>query len=478
MNAPAIRAILAAACYITLVSSMLRADVIAHWTFDEAGGNALEATGRVNQNGALLTAVPTAGITQNVSGMFGGADGGIRFDGAAGHYLTIPMVDGIHHCSYTLAAWVKPADTGINTIVADWADVWAFRFWLDSVIGFNHRYASGADTYAAGAGTVQAGIWQHVAVTWHRPTGTARIYLNGVVVQTVVSAQAGANLYMVKNNRDFHIGWKQDGAETFNGDMDELWIFNEALTGAQVATLMNNNTAPLFGGRLGIDFQGNCPTAMSTTEWAGATNVYQRFWQTCTGASGTLQGLYTSEGRRAAASVQWAAADGMWQLGTSDDAGNSRMMKGYLENYGDGGADTTVTVTGIPSGWKEYDVYVYSDGDNGVNWRNFGASVTDTDGNTLADSGEDSEDCDFEKPLVNYKFQHPWPGGAGNGAFTYGPNNDEGNYVRLSGFTGRSFTLTVTAPAGNGLRGSLNGLQVVATNVEAPSKTGAIMLVR
>src|SRR6185369_13224714 len=133
------------------------------------------------------------------------------------------------------------------------------------------------------------------------------------------------------------------------------------------------------------------------------------------------------------------SSDNLWTLPVTDQAGNRRMMKGYLDN-GSGGV-ITVSVAGLPAG--AYDVYVYADGDNNGftrtgAYRISGAGITTTTIN-LTDPG-------------NTNF---------NGTFTQA-NNSVGNYVKFS-ITAGGFTLTATPASASGmtLRAPVNGIQIV-----------------
>jgi len=455
------------------------AGLVAHWSFDETSGTEVaESSGLVNLNGVARTATASGGVDLSAAGVF---NTGVSLDGVEGSYLTIPYLDGVHRNSFTIAAWVNPSDTGINTILSDWIRVWGFRFFLTTQVVMNHRYASGANTYSVSGGTVQTGQWQHVAITWDRPSKTATLYLNGAPVASVVSTQSGANLDMENTNRNYHIGWKQDSTDTFNGSLDELWVFNQALSEKQIRELRAGNSVTLYEGRMGINFRGGggsgTPAVMGTSEVAGHPNVAQSYWNTAQGASGTLTGLSKHDGKNSGAEVHWIAGDGTYSTAVTDAPGNNRMMKGYIDNFDNDGTNTFVTVSNVPAAWLEYDLYVYFDGNNGTTWRKAAFEVTDSDGVSRSDDGEDSESCDFHKAKVNYQFQHPWPGGTSNQDFVYGPNNDEGNYVRLSGFTGRHFTLEAWPSGGNSLRAPVNGIQIVATTREPPL-LGSILIVR
>jgi hypothetical protein len=221
-----------------------RPQVIAHWHFDETGGTtAADSTGVPNGAGETKTAVASGGVVQSAEGRFGGS--GVSIDGEAGSYLTIPPLDALWSGSYTIAAWVKPADTTSNAILADISAPQAFLFSVDTAARMTHRHAAAQPATAAvwtgSGGTITPGTWQHVAAVWDREAQTALVYLNGVPVYRTVVGKMPAELAMVRNARPWHIGRKQDSGDCFNGGLDELWVVRGALPGAAIVTLMNEN---------------------------------------------------------------------------------------------------------------------------------------------------------------------------------------------------------------------------------------------
>ncbi|MEZ5302309.1 MAG: lamin tail domain-containing protein [Verrucomicrobiales bacterium] len=218
---------------------------LAHWTFDESTGtSAADAIGLLNANGVPKTAVASGGVDLNAEGVFGGS--GVSLNGAAGSYLTIPYLDGIQNNSFTIAGWYKANDTGANPIIADWSNPWAFMLFGNgtSFIAWQRYSANPAgNTFAlTGTNAVQTGVWKHVAVTWDRPSQVARLYIDGALAASQIAYLPAANLPMIDNNRNYHIGWKQDSTDTFNGNLDEIWVANDALPPRAIADLYTANT--------------------------------------------------------------------------------------------------------------------------------------------------------------------------------------------------------------------------------------------
>lgn len=204
---------------------------------------------------------------------------------------------------------------------------------------------------------------------------------------------------------------------------------------------------------------GSVDSTMLSSDVAGVAGADTRVanWNNAavTGAGpGALGSLVDQAGSATGASLTWVSDLGNWRLPHAVSTGDDRMWKGYLDTN----ASSTLTVTGLSLGM--YDVYVYFDGDNGTSWRvaNFAIGA-------VADGGEDSEGANWGavgQENENKVYQLPVAGGSGNGIWPVTPNNDEGNYVKLSGITGSSFTLTITSGAtASGTRAPVNGFQIV-----------------
>jgi hypothetical protein len=118
------------------------------------------------------------------------------------------------------------------------------------------------------------------------------------------------------------------------------------------------------------------------------------------------------------------------------------MMHGYLDTANQD--PTTVNITGLPSSSTGYDIYVYTDGDNGS------ATVTAT--YQLSGAGITTASVKATDP-ANVNF---------SGTFTQA-NNSAGNYVKFTAIQATAFTITaIPTTASDGyLRAPLNGIQVV-----------------
>ncbi len=198
----------------------------ASWSFEEGAGN-IANDGSGNGFDAALS-----GTTWE-SGRVGGGLGLVVSSVDAGD---VPLGNRI-----TLAAWIKPDALLLNHAIISKQDSFSFKTHGD---GLRLTTPSVNDHDVANVG-LQAGVWQHVAVTFDAGSvGGARFFLNGQLVGNVTASQ------MAVNSNSLLIGSSQWIGQEFAGDMDEVVVYDDLLSDAQIAALYASypaaNSAPVF----------------------------------------------------------------------------------------------------------------------------------------------------------------------------------------------------------------------------------------
>jgi hypothetical protein len=204
------------------------------------------------------------------------------------------------------------------------------------------------------------------------------------------------------------------------------------------STILDVASATGSSNVISVDFVGE-DVVMASTEVAGV--VAEPNWNDASGATSTTPlNLVNAGGASTSATVTWSA-NNVWETPITDQPGNARMMKGYLDTGSN--TATTVTVAGLPTSAGGYQVYVYADGDNG--------SATRTGIYTISGAGITTTTVDLTD-LANTNF---------SGTFTLA-NNSAGNYVVFS-INATTFTLSATGgAASDGFpRAPINGIQIV-----------------
>ena len=205
-----------------------QANMVARYEFD---GNALSGVGTLH---GTLT-----GPANYVAGHRGQA---IDLDGT-NNFVTLPAGVGDLD-DFTIAAWVNWDGGGAWQRIFDFGNSTSDFMFLTPSSGGNMRFSivvGGGAGQDLNTSVLPAGSWQHVVVTHTGNTG--RMYLNGVQVAINPGMTFKPSSFNPVRN---YIGESQFPADPlFNGRLDGLYIYNYALSAAQVASLLTNQ-APAF----------------------------------------------------------------------------------------------------------------------------------------------------------------------------------------------------------------------------------------
>ncbi len=208
----------------------LQQGLVAYYPFN---GNANDESGNGNNgvvNGATLT-----------SDRFGNINGAYSFDGSS--FISVPNISGMGNNSRTFSAWVNfnsiDNSTGvmsncfISTGTPSFSSTFNFRLIGGrlAIMGFSNDY------FNQGGQELFVNQWYHCAVVYDGVR--LRFYLDGIYqgeqIVNVPLSTVGQNNFFGKSN---HSGW-----ETFtNGSIDDISIFNRALSSSEIQRLYSSNT--------------------------------------------------------------------------------------------------------------------------------------------------------------------------------------------------------------------------------------------
>jgi fibronectin type 3 domain-containing protein len=205
--------------------------LVAGYTFDAGAGTvATDLSGNGN-NGTI------SGATW-VAGKFGG---GLQFNGS-GAVVQIPASASLNVGSaITMAAWIQPASiqSGWRTIMQKQADA----YFLNASNSNGNNFPAGGATTGSATNVVSAtsaaavGAWTHVALTYDG--SVMRLYVNGTQVAT-----RNAGGVVQSTTSPLWIGGNQPYGEYFSGVIDEVEVYNRALSAAEIANAMANPLSP------------------------------------------------------------------------------------------------------------------------------------------------------------------------------------------------------------------------------------------
>lgn len=153
-------------------------------------------------------------------------------------FVTLPS-DVASSTDMTVAAWVNWDGGAIWQRIFDFGSGTAENMFLSPSSGGTSRTTftikNGGVEQVMDGPPIPVGVWAHVAVTLNGNTG--KLYINGVVVDTDNNITINPSDFRAATN---YIGKSQWPDPLFNGRIDEFYIYNTALTDAQIVLLMNN----------------------------------------------------------------------------------------------------------------------------------------------------------------------------------------------------------------------------------------------
>ena len=222
---------------LTLISS--NADLVAHWPLDidakDATGNGHD--GQIINGTVLFENAGASDLTGNAASF---PDNG-RID--------IPFNPDLNPESFTITLWAKATSTnGYASPITGRNDVNGGQSTHGYII---YNDASGNWNFWTGdgdpgwdtlyGGPVTTNQWTHLAISYDSETETKTIWING----TEKGSESAPNQYSPNGTvgaMDLHLGAGQDDGANFffSGDIDDVGLWDEALTEEDIKNIMQN----------------------------------------------------------------------------------------------------------------------------------------------------------------------------------------------------------------------------------------------
>ena len=243
--------ILMATALVVASHNPSQAALVSLWTLDDTSGGA--ATDSVGGNNATWQNAGTN--LANAAGQIGGAadltDNG---SGTGNNYfqMTIPQLIGA--TGATFSAWINnDANSGYTGILmtrtfnGQTNNSWGLAI---EPGGSNWRLDArldGPGIDSADDSVVVDGTWKHVALTFDAGTETFTSYLNGAFAatgSTAADAGVGASI-LGPDSGPWYIGYDDccGGGRDFDGRIDDVAVWDNALTAGQINTIYQNGLA-------------------------------------------------------------------------------------------------------------------------------------------------------------------------------------------------------------------------------------------
>ena len=195
---------------------------IAWWRFDEGtGGKARDASGN-GLSGDLVDMLSSEAWVVGVS------DLALRFDGLDDR-VVVPRAFAPPPAG-TVSFWVKRAGALSGERIMGGHDAYEVRFLEDGRL--DHQFCSAGTTTLKSTTKLDAGSWYHVALTYDSASKESRIFVNGAL------DARGQFADDLPGSLTFALGTRTGkGDDFFKGALDDVRIYDEALSPTQVASL-------------------------------------------------------------------------------------------------------------------------------------------------------------------------------------------------------------------------------------------------
>jgi hypothetical protein len=205
------------------------ADLVAYWALDEGSGDTVfDSSGNGNDG--------TINGAEWGQGKFGP---GLEFNGQD-NYVEIPTSESLEiDTNVTVAAWIKYIDDGDSWLCVlangqqggPWENYGLFVNRDSRFMYFTLSLNGAHVTQQTPNNVVEPGEWIHTSAAWDG--STARIYVNGELM--LEQAQTGT---LVPPGLALRIGHRDGSSHYFNGSIDEVRVYNQALADVEILAAM------------------------------------------------------------------------------------------------------------------------------------------------------------------------------------------------------------------------------------------------
>jgi hypothetical protein len=228
--------------------------LVGFWKFN---GNSVDSSGH-GHDGALKTgyigsSAATASdggtLPQLTADRFGRANMAYSFSN--GSLVQVPYASELNPPAFTISLWVDMTSNSNGSYMISMNRWWGYKFNLNGTAVPFLTVATASTIYDrdAGAVNVATGVWTHLAASY--TDGTEKFYVNGQLKKTWTNVPGAAvtlaspvdlsfgnempkEFYNMTDNSAANYFW---GASYFIGSMDDIRMYNKALTDAEVNSI-------------------------------------------------------------------------------------------------------------------------------------------------------------------------------------------------------------------------------------------------
>jgi len=198
--------------------------LVGYWNFDEGSGNMTYDSSDYGNNGTLGdgTCSPGSGTCPNwTSDCHSGSC--LNFDGVDDYvFVSNSPSLAFDYDTFTILVWVKTLDN--YKVIFDKYD-WSVAIAVWDYANFYMWADVGSDVDLYSTTNISDGGWHHIAAVRDKPNNIVRLFVDGVE-----EANATDGVTAIDTTGDIYIGSSYWVGEYFNGTIDEVKVYNNALS--------------------------------------------------------------------------------------------------------------------------------------------------------------------------------------------------------------------------------------------------------
>jgi hypothetical protein len=221
----------------------------------------------------------------------------LNFDGTD-DYVDLGVISSTNftNADFSIQTWVKTTSSKAQSILVkgDGDGAWEAgekALYMETAgypwfVGYDNEYIPGTGL------TINDGLWHHIVVTWdysEGETGSAAIYVDGVKATVETSYRART----VDNSEDkIYIGKAEawEAQNDFDGNIDEVGIWDKALSDVEVAALYNASS--------GLN------ASINSGNYTSSSNL-QGYWRMYEGTGNIINDLSTNNNSGTISGATW-----------------------------------------------------------------------------------------------------------------------------------------------------------------------------
>lgn len=256
--------------YSQLPSYVPTNGLVAYWSFN---GNANDESGNGN-NGTVN------GPTQTTD-RFGNSNSAYNFDGINDYIMINNVVGNFGVSNFTISVWYNTQNLNQSHLINKRFNESCGNFWELRKEGFeiSQDIACIENTSISNTQSIQLNNWYNVIIS--RNGNVLKYYIDGILSQTTTTSI----IHNINNNNNLIIGAViapiSGLLQVHNGKIDDIGIWNRALTNSEIIQLYNNCTPP--SAPIGSSTQTLCSDSTIANLTATGTNI--QWYSTSTGGT-------------------------------------------------------------------------------------------------------------------------------------------------------------------------------------------------